>query len=54
MLVAIGAPLGDEQKSVSYRMTIGAADQALASDDVTAVRERVIQAMRSAGYELRM
>ena len=49
-----GAPLGDHEKSVSYRMTIGAADRTLASDDVTAVRERVIQAMRSAGYELRM
>ena len=49
-----GAPLPEDRKSVSYRLTVGAADHTLSSDEVTAVRNRVIDAMRQAGYELRL
>ena len=50
----VGAPLAVDQKSVSYRITIGAPDRTLASDEVTAVRDRVIEAVRQAGYQLRI
>ncbi|HTR38654.1 MAG TPA: phenylalanine--tRNA ligase subunit beta [Bryobacteraceae bacterium] len=50
----IGAPLPEDRKSVSYRLTVGAADHTLSSDEVTAIRNRVIEAMREAGYELRL
>ena len=49
-----GAPLPEDRKSVSYRLTIGAADRTLSSDEVAAIRNRVIDAMRAAGYELRV
>ena len=49
-----GAPLPDDRKSVSFRLTIGASDRTLSSDEVGAVRDRVIDAMRQSGYELRM
>ncbi len=49
-----GAPLPEDSKSVSYRLTVGAADHTLSSDEVTAIRNRVIEAMRDAGYELRL
>jgi phenylalanyl-tRNA synthetase beta chain len=50
----IGAPLPPERKSVSYRMTVGAPDRTLSSDDVGAIRARIIEAMQTAGYELRI
>jgi phenylalanyl-tRNA synthetase beta chain len=50
----IGAPLPDNRKSVSYRLTVGASDRTLSSDEVAAIRNRVIEAMRQAGYELRL
>ena len=50
----IGAPLPDERKSVSYRLTVGAPDRTLSSDEVAAIRSRVIEAMRQTGYELRL
>ena len=49
-----GAPLPEDRKSVSYRLTIGASDRTLSSDEVTAIRNRVIEALRQAGYELRV
>ena len=49
-----GPPLPEDSKSVSYRLTVGAADHTLSSDEVTAIRNRVIEAMRDAGYELRL
>ena len=49
-----GAPLANDRKSVSYRLTVGAPDRTLSSDEVTAIRNRVIEAMRQAGYELRV
>jgi phenylalanyl-tRNA synthetase beta chain len=50
----IGAPLPGDRKSVSYRLTVGAPDRTLSSDELAAIRSRVIEAMRSAGYELRV
>ena len=50
----VGPPLAENQKSVSYRITIGAPDRTLASDEVTAVRNRAIEAVRQAGYQLRI
>jgi phenylalanyl-tRNA synthetase beta chain len=52
--VYTGAPLPDGRKSVSYRLTVAASDHTLSSDEVTAVRNRVIEAMRATGYELRV
>jgi phenylalanyl-tRNA synthetase beta chain len=49
-----GAPLAADRKSVSYRLTIGAPDRTLSSDEVATIRNRVIEAMRQAGYELRI
>ena len=49
-----GSPLPEDRKSVSYRLTAGAADRTLSSDEVAAIRNRVIEAMRQAGYELRL
>lgn len=49
-----GAPLPENVKSVSYRLTVGAADRTLASEEVASIRNRVIEAMRQAGYELRV
>ena len=49
-----GAPLPEDRKSVSYRLTVGATDRTLASEEVATIRNRVIEAMRSHGYELRV
>ena len=40
-----GAPLPEDRKSVSYRLTVGAPDRTLSSDEVTAIRDRVIEAL---------
>lgn len=49
-----GAPLEERTKSVSFRLTAGAADHTLSSDEVTAMRNRVIEAMRARGFDLRV
>jgi phenylalanyl-tRNA synthetase beta chain len=49
-----GAPLPEDRKSVSYRLTVAAPDRTLSSEEVAAIRNRVIEAMRAAGYELRV
>ncbi|MBV8844704.1 MAG: phenylalanine--tRNA ligase subunit beta [Bryobacterales bacterium] len=46
--------LPDDQRSLSYRLTVGAPDRTLTSDEVSAIRSRVIEAMRASGYELRV
>jgi phenylalanyl-tRNA synthetase beta chain len=45
-------PTGD--RSLSYRLTVGAADRTLSADEVGAIRSRIIDGMRAAGYELRL
>ncbi len=52
--VYTGDPLPEDRKSVSYRLTVAAPDRTLSSDEVAAIRNRVIDAMRAAGYELRV
>ncbi len=49
-----GAPLAEGTKSVSYRLTVGAADRTLSSDEVGAERARVIDGMRGLGFDLRV
>lgn len=49
-----GPPLRPGQKSVSYRLTLSAPDRTLSSDEVTAVRMRLIEGMRALGYDLRV
>ncbi len=52
--VYTGAPLPEDRKSVSYRLTVAAPDRTLSSDEVAAIRNRVIEAARASGYELRV
>ncbi len=52
--VYTGAPLANDQKSISFRITVGASDRTLSSEEVTAVRNRIIEAMRASGYDLRV
>ena len=49
-----GAPLTEGTRSVSFRLTVGAADHTLSSEEVAAVRDGIIAVMRTAGYELRV
>jgi phenylalanyl-tRNA synthetase beta chain len=49
-----GPPLGAGQKSVSFRLTAGSAERTLSSEEVSEVRERIIEGMRGLGYELRV
>jgi phenylalanyl-tRNA synthetase beta chain len=46
--------LADGARSLSYRLTVGAPDRTLSAEEVGAVRSRIIDGMRSAGYELRL
>ena len=46
--------LADEARSLSYRLTVGAPDRTLSAEEVGLVRSRIIDGMRSAGYELRL
>jgi phenylalanyl-tRNA synthetase beta chain len=41
-------------RSLSYRLTVGASDRTLSAEEVGAVRSRIIDGMRAAGYELRL
>ena len=52
--VYTGPPLADDHKSVSYRLTVAAPDRTLSSEEVAAIRARVIDSMRLHGYELRV
>lgn len=52
--VYAGAPLPEDKKSVSYRLTVGAPDRTLSSEEAATIRNRVIETMRGAGYELRI
>jgi phenylalanyl-tRNA synthetase beta chain len=49
-----GAPLPENRKSVSFRVTVGALDRTLSSEEVGAMRTRLIDRMRELGYELRV
>lgn len=49
-----GPPLPEGRKSVSFRLTVGAQDRTLSTEDMLAIRTRVVAGMRGAGYELRV
>jgi phenylalanyl-tRNA synthetase beta chain len=49
-----GAPLPEDAKSVSFRLTVGSAERTLSSEEVGAVRSRIIEGMRGLGYDLRV
>ncbi len=49
-----GSPLPEGTKSVSYRLTLTAPERTLESEEVTAVRNTIIDGMRSLGYDLRV
>ncbi len=40
-----GAPLPPDRKSVTFRLTVGAWDRTLSSEEVTAIRDRVLAAV---------
>jgi phenylalanyl-tRNA synthetase beta chain len=46
--------LENGSRSLSYRLTVGASDRTLSAEEVGVVRSRIIDGMRSAGYELRL
>jgi phenylalanyl-tRNA synthetase beta chain len=46
--------LPDGARSLSYRLTVGAPDRTLSAEEVGDVRSRIIDGMRSAGYQLRL
>ncbi len=49
-----GPPLAAGQKSVSFRVTVGAPDRTLSSEEAGAIRDRMIAGVRAAGFELRV
>jgi phenylalanyl-tRNA synthetase beta chain len=49
-----GPPLPEDKKSVSFRLTVSAPDRTLSSEEVGQFRSRLIQALREAGYDLRV
>jgi phenylalanyl-tRNA synthetase beta chain len=49
-----GAPLPEDRKSVSYRLTLGSVERTLSSEEVGEIRTTIIEGMRSLGYELRV
>jgi phenylalanyl-tRNA synthetase beta chain len=49
----VGSPFPAGQKSVSYHVEVGARDRTLTADEYTAIRNRVVQGMREAGFEIR-
>jgi phenylalanyl-tRNA synthetase beta chain len=49
-----GPPLPEGTQSLSYRLTVCAADHTLTADEVAAIRARLIEGMRAMGYELRL
>ena len=46
-------PLPDSSRSVSFRLTVGAPNGTLSTEEVGAIRSRVIEGMRASGYDLR-
>ena len=57
--IAVRAPvradrLPEGKKSVSYRLTVWTPDRTLSSEEVGAIRTRIIEGMRTLGYDLRV
>jgi phenylalanyl-tRNA synthetase beta chain len=49
-----GSPLPEGTKSVSFRLTVSAPDRTLSSDEVGAIRARIIDGVKSKGFDLRL
>lgn len=49
-----GPPLVEGQKSVSYHIEVGALDRTMTAEEVSQIRNRVIQGMRDLGFDLRV
>ena len=49
-----GPPLADGSKSLTFRLRVGSGDRTLSSEEVGAIRERIIRGLESQGYELRI
>jgi phenylalanyl-tRNA synthetase beta chain len=49
-----GPPLAEGTRSVSFRLTLGAQDRTLSSEEVSDIRARLIDGMRAQGYDLRL
>lgn len=48
-----GPPLPDGKKSVTFRIVAGASDRTLATDDINAIRARILGGMNELGYDSR-
>jgi phenylalanyl-tRNA synthetase beta chain len=49
-----GPPLLEGQKSVSYHLEVGALDHTMTAEEVTQIRDSIIQGMRQLGFDLRV
>jgi phenylalanyl-tRNA synthetase beta chain len=49
-----GPPLPEDKKSISFRLTIAAADRTLSAEEISSIRGRIIDGMERAGYTLRV
>jgi phenylalanyl-tRNA synthetase beta chain len=49
-----GPPLAEGFRSVSFRITVGSAEKTLSSEEVSSIRNQMIEGMRALGYELRI
>ncbi|MBS1826001.1 MAG: phenylalanine--tRNA ligase subunit beta, partial [Acidobacteria bacterium] len=49
-----GAPLPEGAKSISFRLVVASRDHTLSNDEVTAIRDAIIEGMRGQGYEMRV
>jgi phenylalanyl-tRNA synthetase beta subunit len=43
-----------DRRTLSYRLTFGASDRTLSSEEFSAIRTRIIDGMREAGYDLKV
>ncbi|MCX7602898.1 MAG: phenylalanine--tRNA ligase subunit beta [Bryobacteraceae bacterium] len=48
-----GRPLPEDRQSLTYRITLGAPDHTLSSEEVASVRSAIIAALEAAGYGIR-
>ena len=49
-----GHPFPEDRQSLTYRITLSAPDRTLSSEEASAVRSAIIDALRAQGYELRV
>jgi phenylalanyl-tRNA synthetase beta chain len=49
-----GAPLAEGTRSITFRLTVGANDHTLSSEEVTGIRNVIIEEMQRFHYELRV